>query len=293
MRRLPPLSALRVFEAVARHCSMSRAAEELRVTHGAVSHRMQALEAELGITLLRRHPRSVEPTEQGARLAASLGEAFELISSAVSEVRAGSVVLSCSTSLAMRWLMPRMADLQRDHPKLDLQLSLHSGPIRFGRDEIDIALRNNVVSAPPDAIVRTLIKEAIGPVCSPEYASAQLIREPGDLGRSKLLGTKTRIDAWDDWYENNSVGRPQGSPELYDHYSMLLEACVCSLGVAIAPKILVAVDIAAGRLVAPFGFSAGRRSLELWIAQHSRHSTSVRTVADWLTKQINVEFPSG
>ena len=190
----------------------------------------------------------------------------------------------------MRWLMPRLVDLKGNIRMSICSFSLHSGPLRFGRDGIDIALRNNVVSPPPDAIVTTLMKEAIGPVCSPEYASAQLIRGPEDLGRSRLLGTKTRIDAWDDWYENKPGPRPQGMPELYEHYSMLLEASICSLGVAIAPQILVAVDLAAGRLVAPFGFSPGRRSLELWIAQHSRQSTSVRTVANWLTNQINTEF---
>src|SRR5690606_16295016 len=119
MARLPSFVTLRAFEAVVRHGSMTRAAEELCVTHGAISKQVQTLEEEVGITLFRRLPRSIEPTPEALRLASTLNTAFGLIEAGLKQLQPGPLAVSCSASIIMRWLIPRLADFKKTHPGID------------------------------------------------------------------------------------------------------------------------------------------------------------------------------
>lgn len=201
-----PLIALRAFEAVARLGSMTAAAAELRVTHGAVSRQLKSLEARLGLPLLERLPRSVVASREGAQLAADLAEAFERIYLALSRVQLGPLTLSCSATVMMYWLLPRLGRFKREHPAVELRLNVNHGDVDFIRDEISVAIRNSMYQPPPTALGSTLMREEIGPVCHPDYAARLRIMAPSDLVHAHLLCTETRPQAWAEWTE--AIGRP-------------------------------------------------------------------------------------
>ena len=159
MSTTPSLHALRAFEAVARLGSMSAAAEELAVTHGAISRHVRALEDSLGVLLLKRGAQTSEPTPEGHRLAEGLATAFGLIQASVEQVRPGPATISCSESIMMFWLLPRIARFQQTHPDMPLQFNMNyrgSDPIR---DNISVAIRNTMLTPPEDIIVRELADE--------------------------------------------------------------------------------------------------------------------------------------
>lgn len=293
MSRMPSFTTLRAFEAVARLGSMTRAAQELSVTHGAISKQVQALEEEFGIQLLRRLPRAIEPTPEGARLAASLGTAFGLIEASINQLRPGPISLSCSASIMMRWLIPRLAGFKKHRPDIDLRVSADHGPVDLLREGIDVAIRNDVVPAPQDVVVKPLMREWVGPVCSPEYAASLSLHGLGDLAQARLLATSSRTDAWSDWAALSGWdGAPFVEHETFEHFYLVLHAAACGLGLAMAPQYLVADDLDAGRLVAPFGFLQGKRTVVLWVSPQLRARDDIRAVVDWLQAE-SAQAPAG
>jgi len=286
--RLPSLTALRSFEAAARLGSMTKAAEELCVTHGAVSRQVQALEADLGIKLLNRLARSLETTEEGEALAKKLSHAFALMGDAVSSLKPGPVVLSCSASLTMRWLIPRLPLFKAAHPDITLQLSASHGPVDFLRENVDIAIRNDVVRSPANVSIERLGQEYFGPVCSPDYARQNKIGTPSDLARCTILATMTRPAAWREWCAaiGQDITPDESRRDVYEHFYVMIQASLCGLGVAIAPRILVEDDIRSGALVAPFGFVPGNRNLEFWTKDDARRKSGVKALREWLKAQV-------
>ncbi len=171
----------------------------------------------------------------------------------------------------MNWLLPRLERFKRDHPAVELRLNVNYGEVDFIRDEISIAIRNDMYQPPPTAIARPLIRQEIGPVCHPDYAERLALTKPADLAQARLLSTETRPQAWVEWAQ--AVGAPVlrlAPDERYEHSYLVIQAAACGLGVALAPYLLVEREIAAGHLVAPFGFTAGPHALVLWIAQRLR-----------------------
>ncbi len=283
-----PLNALRAFEVASRLGSMSAAAIELGVTHGAVSRQVRALEAQLGLPLLDRGARAVAPTPEGARLAAELAESFERMQAAVARVQPGPLTLSSSATVMMRWLIPRLERFKRDHPSIELRLTVSTGEVDFIRDEIGLAIRNSMVRAPPSALTETLIREEIGPVCHPDYALRVTADGPDDLvARARILGTATRPEAWAEW--SRAIGRPGlaiAPDEVFGHFYLVIQAAACGLGFALAPRLLVEDEIDAGHLVAPLGFVPGPHAMQLWTAEHLRHRPDLRVVAEWLRREM-------
>lgn len=283
MARMPSLNALRAFEAAARCRSMTRAADELCVTHGAISRQIRALETEFGVSLLTRLGRSVEPTAEGARLAATLGTAFGLIVDGVTQVRPGPLLLSCTSSIMIRWLVPRLGEFKRRHPDVNLRLAAANGPSDMVREGVSVAIRSSAIPVPPDAIVQPLMQEWVGPVCSPEYAHSNAVRGVDDLARIRILHTLSRQSAWEDWAA--SIGQPHLAferHEVFEHFYVALHAAACGLGIAVGPRVLVEDELEAGRLVAPFGFVAGRHQLVLWVAEHVAERKDVLALTRWL-----------
>ena len=291
-----PLNALRAFEATVRVGSMSRAAGELGVTHGAISRHVKALEAQFGLPLLERLPRAVTATREGADLAISLAEAFGQIHLAVARVQPGPLTLSCSATIMMFWLIPRLERFKRTHPSIELRLNISHGDVDFIRDEISVAIRNSMYHPPRHAMARRMIAEEIGPVCHPDYARRQALSRPDDLAGARLLATATRPRAWSEWAE--AIGRPDLSlqpHESYGHFYLVIQAAACGLGFAMVPRMLVESEIASGHLVAPLGFTQGPHHLKLWIADHLRARTDLRLLAAWLHQEMVVprRTPSG
>jgi len=284
----PSLNALRAFEAVARLHSITLAAQELCVTHGAISRQVKSLEETLGLTLLVRSAQSSDPTPDGMRLAEGLSTAFNLIDASIDQLKPESLTLSCSASIMMYWLIPRIASFHERYPQTELKFNMNYDQIDFVRDKISVAIRASTIEPPKDAITRNLIDEWIGPVCSPGYAQSIGLATPRDLSRARLLSTRTRPEAWSDWFSAAGVEAITGAAEgAYDHFYLQIQAAVCGLGVALVPQMLVMDDLVSGKLCAPFGFVPGPRQLVLWVAPHLRAHMDVAQLERWLTAEMN------
>ncbi len=291
-RELPPLNALRAFEAAARLQSVSQAAEELSVTHGAVSRQIRALEEQLGLALFVKDGRGVKLTDAGVRLRDAASDAFERLRSACAELRQrqddAPFVLGCPGSLLARWFIPRLDRLNRELPELRLQLSASEGELDPRRPGVEATLCFATPPWPADMQVFELAAERIGPVLSPRYARfAELAERPAAaLLGEPLLHTASRPQAWPQWAQAqglDSAALRQGQG--FEHLYYLLEAAAAGLGVAIAPQPLVADDLAGGRLVAPWGFVESPAHLALWVPGRSRDNRAER-LAQWLGREL-------
>lgn len=261
MPRLPSLNALHAFEAAARLGSISRAAVELHVTHGAVSRHIRALEEELGTALFQRQGRGLALTPAGQRLRDTSTLAFAQLRDACDALRhdvsEGPFVLGCPVSLLARWMIPRLEPLISDLPGLDLHLRPTEGPFDESLQGWDAAILAASPPWPTNWQVYPLARERVGPVVSPAFAREhRLVRSrPQALLKQPLLHTTSRPQAWEDWAGSTGLSAEKlhlgrGYPHLYH----LIEAAVAGRGIAIAPEPLVADDLASGRLVAPWGF---------------------------------------
>jgi DNA-binding transcriptional LysR family regulator len=291
-RDLPPLNALRAFEATARLNSVSQAAEQLHVTHGAVSRQLKVLEEHLGVSLFSKDGRGLKLTDAGIRLRDASGEAFDRLRSVCAELSQGSAdapfVLGCSGSLLARWFIPRLGRLNADLPDLRLHLSAGEGDLDPRRPGLDALLVFAEPPWPADMQVFELASERIGPVLSPRFARFEALRQapPQALQGEPLLQTTSRLQAWPSWAKQNGIDPDalhygQG----FEHLYYLLEAAVAGLGVAIAPEPLVADDLKAGRLAAPWGFSETPAQLALWIPKRAADGRA-QQLAQWLRQEL-------
>lgn len=286
-RQRLPLSSLRAFEASARLGSMSAAAEELFVTHGAISRHVHLLEDQYGVPLLIRHARSVSPTSEGAALAAQLTEAFRLMREAVARLAPGPVTLSCSATIMTKWLIPRLGDFKRANPTTELRLNINHGEVDFIQDQISVAIRSSMKRPPAEVVSEPLLHEQIGPVCHRDYQAQVGISSIASLSRARILNTATRPNAWQEWAALMHCDDTTLTPhDRYEHFYLVIEAAVSQLGVALVPRYLVEKEIASGQLVAPFGFIDSPYTLNLWIAPHERLRDDVRKLANWIRKQM-------
>ena len=282
-----PLNSLRTFEVAARLGSMSAAAKELCVTHGAVSRHVHALEDQFGVPLLRRLPRSVAPTPEGAALAGQLSEAFRLMREAVARLEPGPLTLSCSATIMMKWLIPRLSDFKRDNPEIEIRLNMNHGAVDFVQDKVSLAIRNSMIRPPADAVIEPLIREQFGPVCHPDYVARVGIKSVASLAKARILETATRPQAWQEWGAAMKRGELGLKPhERYEHFYLVIEAASAQLGVALVPRYVVEKEIESGQLVAPFGFIDSPHTLNLWIAPHERLRDDVRHLAAWIKERM-------
>lgn len=291
-RDLPPLNALRAFEAVARLGSVSQAAEQLHVTHGAVSRQLKTLEAHLGISLFSKDGRGLKLTDAGSRLRDVSGEAFDRLRSVCAELSQGSseapFVLGCSGSLLARWFIPRLGRLNAELPDLRLHLSAGEGDLDPRRPGLDALLVFAEPPWPADMQVLELASERIGPVLSPHFSRFDALQHAPaqSLLNESLLHTTSRPQAWPSWARHNGID-PQALRygQGFEHLYYLLEAAVAGLGVAIAPEPLVSDDLRAGRLAAPWGFSETPAQLALWVPRRAADGRA-RQLAQWLRNEL-------
>lgn len=283
----PSFNALRAFEATARLRSMTAAADELSVTHGAVSRHVRSLEEILGVMLLTRSAHSTDPTPEGARLAEGVAAAMNLLQVTLAQLKPGPLTLSCSASILTHWLIPRLARFHQKHPQVELQFNVNYGPVDVVRENISIAIRNTMITPPDDVVVRELVTEWVGPVCSPDYMRSARLSKPGDLVNARLLCAKTRSGAWSEWAAAAGIGAQEFEVrERFDHFYVLIQAAACGLGIAAVPRMLVLDDLQSGKLVAPFGFAPGPHKLALWLAPHVRSRPETQVLAQWLTEEL-------
>lgn len=249
-----PLTALRAFEAFARLGRMSLAADELCVTHGAVSRQVRSLEALCGVKLTQGPRNALKLTDAGDRMARSLGRTFDELEEAFLAVRAAAdreLHISCVGTLAMKWLIPRLSGFHARHPDLSIRVTEAYGPVDFTREPFDAAIRLTESVIGEGLTATPFLDNFHGPVVAPDLARGGL-----DLARTPRLHTRPHRQAWAEWSEHAGVPVPEPSENReYEHLFYMLEAAVAGLGVGLSPWIYVANDIAAGRLVAPFGFT--------------------------------------
>lgn len=267
---LPSLNALHAFEAAAQYGSFSEAARQLHLTHGAISRQVKALESQLGLRLFQKEGRGVQLTRAGQQLHASTREAFQTLRSTCQQLQRqhaqAPLVLGCPGSLLARWLIPRLEHLQRALPELRLQLSAaesSNGP--FPAD-MDARLCFAEPPWPQGLQVDELAPEYIGPVVSPQHPRSAYwqTQPPSSLLGEPLLHTISRPQAWPDWAKVQGLdSQSLHYGQSFEHLYYLLEAALAGLGIAIAPQLLVADDLASGRLLAPWGFVKTRASLVL------------------------------
>ena len=282
---LPPLNTLLPFEATVRHASMTAAAQELHVTHGAVSRQVQNLERSLGVSLFERQTRALRPTPQARQLAAVVRDALDQIDAAARQIAQrtpeGPLALSCEPTLLMRWLIPRLPDLAMNVPDVTVHLSAGGGPVFFERDSIDLAIRRDDFPFPEEATSRTrLFAERIGPVCRPDLATR--LTGAADLTGAALLHTGTRPRAWDDWRRITGMKAEPASQQTLEHFYLTLQAAAAGVGAAIAPYAVVRDDLERGQLVAPFGFVPDGTSYHLLSRQSPEQDGRVRQLTAWL-----------
>ncbi len=276
-RRLPPLTALRAFEAAGRLGRMTGAADELHVTHSAVSRQVRHLEAVLGVALFEGPKNALRLTEAGRALLPGLTAGFERIERSVAlvaDTEEGELDLSCIGTFAMRWLIPRLYRFQSACPGIEVRMTSSERKVDFARDGFDVAIRVGTPPWPGEAVA--LFAEQFGPVLSPRLARPR----PQELDGLPLLHTLTRRHAWAAWSGLSGIQVRAGAEREFERFYFMLEAATAGLGVCIAPWPLVCDDIRAGRLLAPFGFApSGQDYVAL---RRARRHTKSALFCDWL-----------
>ncbi|MGM4962113.1 LysR substrate-binding domain-containing protein [Tardiphaga sp. 1201_B9_N1_1] len=293
-RSLPPLNAVRAFEAAARLGSLKEAAVELSVTHGAVSQQIRHLEDWLGApALFRRSVRRVVLTPAGAALLTEFGPALDRISAAVQQHRtrrddAPSIVLHVNAlaTFSLRWLLRRMGAFRAEHPDIEVRLSTSNETIDALAESFDVVIRGGPDTF-PGYTSRFLFGERRLPVCSPTILDRAPLTDIRDLSQHTLLHVSSMARLWRDWLAE--AGQPALRPEAsltFDHFYLTIQAAIDGLGVAMGPTALVADDLAAGRLMTPFpDISLSARSYFAYLPEARRTDPHIAVFCDWLEQQ--------
>ncbi|HEX6633574.1 MAG TPA: transcriptional regulator GcvA [Usitatibacter sp.] len=276
--RLPPLNALRAFEAAARLLSFKKAAKELHVTPGAVSHQIKLLEDHLGVALFRRLTRALELTPEAQAMLPKVREGLQNLAAAVERVRARqesyALTVIAPPNFASRWLVPRLGRFTQLHPNLELHLASRLAmidgrengrvaPVKDAPEEAPIVMVRFGEGRYPGAHVDQLFSAVYVPVCSPKLLGGRHpLRKPADLRYHTLLHDETVVEEgvrpnWNDWLEEvGAQGVDASRGPRFSNASLALEAAIEGMGVALTMKPLVRSEIQAKRLVVPFDIPA-------------------------------------
>ncbi|MEQ9695163.1 LysR substrate-binding domain-containing protein [Shimia sp. SDUM112013] len=290
MRKLPPLNALRAFESAGRHLNFRLAAEELGVTQGAVAQQVRGLEAQLGVKLFDRLPRGLTLTDEGRRYHTPVGQSFDMIADATSELRPQEQVVTISTtpSVATKWLVARLGAFSRDYPNLRVRLDASFGLANFQSDGVDIAIRQGQPPFGPGLVAEILFPPDLIAVCHPDLPNGDTpLRTPQDLRHHTVL-----LDGHGQWtvFLNTLFSKDTASTIRrisFNQTALAIDAAIAGQGVALADRALVATDLAQGRLCEPFPVT-GVTGTGYYLVhpRRPRHSGRVDLVKDWLLAQV-------
>lgn len=286
--KLPPIAAIRAFEAAARHQSFTRAAAELGMTQAAVSYQIKLLEDRIGIALFVREPRQVTLTAAGRKLSPRITEALDLLGGAFAEVMAQPdlhLVISVLPTVASAWLVPRLSAFQAANPDIRIKLHTSNDLADFAREDIDVMIRGSDVALPEHEVL-ALFPMEYAPVCTAEYRDRHALEHPADLLKVRRLGAPSW---WTRWF--TGAGVENG----FDNSRMDLVIGVQTIdvgltlqgqGVAMVMPIFFADELSGGRLVRPFQH-VGRdeRSYSLVYPKLRRQSRKIRLFRDWVVAE--------
>lgn len=292
--RLPPMQALRAFDAAARTGSLTRAAESLHVTHGAISHQIKALEEEFGVKLVERSGRGIRLTDEGARFATRLRAALAEIADAAREVTTRSnprqLRLTTIPSFAGRWLLPRVARFMKAHPDIDLEIRSNNAIVDFRHEDVDVAIRHGLGQW-PGVIAEHLLDDYSFPVCSPRLNGGKLPKKPADLARYPIL--RGEGEQWKPWFEKAGLDWPEPHRgPLYSDSSHMVQAAVEGQGIAIARSSLLADDVKNGVLVKLFDIEVPNpRKYYLAYPPRMKDSPKLDAFRKWLREELDASSP--
>ena len=287
--RLPNFSALRAFEAAARHQNFSRAAEELHLTHGAISHQVRALEEELGLPLFVRNGRHVKVTADGLRFAQVLGRSFAEIATAAEALRPGSasarrLTVSSIPSFAARWLAPRLGRFIERHPEVEVVLQ-SSGQLQdLARDGVDVGIRFGRGHYPGMQVER-LMGDIYFPVVSPHYRGGALPATPAELEQACLLRS---VEPWAPWLQaaGLALAEPSGGV-MFEDLSMLIRSAVDGDGVALVRRVVAMQELASGQLLRLFELAVPCAEEYYFVSPPAAaHKPQVQAFRAWLLAEV-------
>lgn len=294
MAQMPSLQTLRAFEAAGRLKSYSKAADELGLTHGAVSHRIRELEQRLGQTLFRRVGNSMQLTPEGQKLDAQVRQGLSLLEQAFATTKAqparAHIVLTAVPTIASTWLFARLGQYRAENPDIDIELRVSETLNDYKREGIDLGVRLGAGGWPGLHAVK-LFDEVLTPVCTPEYAERLNLKTPADLARATLL--RNPWTPWARWFRAVGLDWPEPvrGPK-FDDGALLLRAASRGDGVALGRQWLAIDEVRAGRLVTPFDLAV-RDEFAYWLVwptgrAGSPHAAQFR---EWLAAQAAAETP--
>jgi len=291
LSQLPPLAAIRVFEAVARHLSFTKAAEELGMTQAAASYQIKLLEERVGAPLFLRRPKQIVLTEAGQRMAPAVSEAFALLSGAYAAARSGADGMLCVSTLltfASNWLAQHLGSFQVAHPSLAVRLDTSNRLVDFTREDIDIAIRSGGGNW-PGVETHMLFRADFTPVLSPRLAaSIGGVNEPADLLKLPILDPGDIW--WQEWFAlaglpaEELASRPGTSMGAQAYEA---NAAIAGHGVAILTRALFKAELADGRLIQPFDL-VGDDGHAYWLVYPTarRNVPKIRAFRDWILAEI-------
>ncbi|MDJ0389592.1 LysR substrate-binding domain-containing protein [Roseomonas sp. E05] len=296
-RRLPPLNALRAFEAAARLGGFAAAAGELGVTAGAISQQVQLLEARLGRALFERGPRSLRLTGEGRALLPVLSEALDNVEAGIAcalfPPPRVALAVFVQTSFALGWMLPRLPRFQRAQPEVELHLStgIDAPELRGGPDAVVLHGRGPW----PELATHLLFPDRLVPVCTPSWLATHGPAEPRRLAEAALLVSDTAPEDWEEWFAHAGLRglRPE-RPLRFGSSLLPPQAALHGLGVALADRSLVAAELAAGRLVNPL---PGLPPMQRGTGWHLAHlpargrEPALRALRDWLLREAGAAGP--
>ena len=298
MRRLPPLAAVRVFEAAARHPTFTAAAEELGLTQAAVSYQIKLLEARLKIALFRREGRRVVLTEAGARAGAQIARAFDAIDATFATLRAEDeslLTVSTSQTFANAWFAWRLGGFQMAHPGTAVRLIAVDTLADFAADEVDVAVRSGI-GPWPDLACELLFEIEFTPMCSPAFLAAHGgALTPADLLR--LPAISPQDPWWPHWLREAGVAVPDGPIRAglrLDSQAHEGHAAIAGQGVAMLTPFFWRNDLADGRLVRPFA-QVSTRGRGYWLVYppHRAKVAKIRRFREWLVAEVAKDLAKG
>ena len=289
MHNLPPLTPLTSFWAAARLGSLTRAAQELNVTHGAVSRAVKQLEEFFGFELFERRNRGIHLTERGRLFADRVETVLTGLERTCEELKtvapARRLSVSCEPTLAMRWLLPRLDAFHRRAAGTEVLLSTAGGPIDLSEQGADLAIRRSDFRLHGRYHHQPLGLEPIGPVCTPAYWQAS------EHGPKQLLHTRTRPGAWQDWQTLSGITPQADSEQYFDHFYFSLQAATAGLGLAIGPLPLVRDALDQGLLIAPYGFATSPIEYVVISRRPPNPGTPAQTFITWLAETLALPQP--
>lgn len=263
-RLLPSTSMLMAFDAAARTGSFTAAARELHLTQGAVSRQVSALENQLDAPLFQRIGKTVALTETGATYAREIHSALQAIRSAslsaMTDPLNGLLNLAILPTFGTRWLMPRLPQFLTEHPDITINFVTKLSPFDFQNENLHAAIHYGLPNW-PGTDSTFLMSEEVIPVCSPKLLKQFSIGSPAELSNAPLLHLASRLEAWDNWFQSNGMDAPKEQGMLFEQFSIIAQAAMAGLGVALLPTFLIASELERGELVValdlPLQSSAG------------------------------------